>query len=396
MRVSQVAGRSSAGWAGPCLLKGVVAALVLCSARLPASQWSSQARFQVNSFVEDNVRLQANGGKGSAGVELGGRLALALRDELGRWEIGVGAQRRHYVAASGLDTTNIDLTTGITRHLERGHLILEADYRRDSTLGSEEGTSGLVQQRVRRERRSLEGRWAYRVDERLTLSLSPGYESVAYDKAALFGLSDYRYGRLATEVRYGVDERSSLFAGLSYALYTGRQRDYRARMPAIFIGGTRRFHGDWDLGVRAGVRKDHHETATRSDSGNSLIYGLTLEHAGPTDKLALVLERDARPAGIGEMLGTEHLALRWGRRLTPRWRLQVDADLYRNRRLLALGTARGRRFLRLTPRLSYRLGPEWRLVGGYRFRYQRYADATDSARSGMLFFNVIHDALRLP
>jgi hypothetical protein len=234
------------------------------------------------------------------------------------------------------------------------------------------------------------------VDERLTLTFSPGYESAAYDKAVLFGLSDYRHGRLATEVRYGLDERSSLFAGGAYSIYAGSQRDYRARMLAIFIGGARRFYGDWDLSVQAGVRKDHHETATGSDSGNSLIYGLTLEHAGPTDKLELVLERDARPAGIGEMLGTEHLALRWGRRLTPRWRLQTDADLYRNRRLSALGTARERRFLRLTPRLSYQLDPEWQLVGGYRFRYQRYADATDSARAGMLFFNVIYDELRLP
>jgi hypothetical protein len=144
MRVLQVAGSPAAGRAGPFLLKGVVAALALCSARLPAAQWFSQAHFQVNSFVEDNVRLQANGGKGSAGVELGGRLALALRDELSRWEIGVGAQRRHYVAAPGLDTTNIDLAAGITRDLKRGHLVLDAAYRRDSTLSSEEGTSGAA------------------------------------------------------------------------------------------------------------------------------------------------------------------------------------------------------------------------------------------------------------
>ncbi|WP_043107617.1 hypothetical protein [endosymbiont of unidentified scaly snail isolate Monju] len=350
----------------------------------------------MNSFVEDNVRLQANGGKGSAGVELGSHLALNLRDEISRWEIGVGTQRRHYVAASGLDTTNIDLAAGITRDLERGHLVLDAAYRRDSTLSSEEGTSGLVQQRVRRERRSLEGSWTHQADERLSLTFSSAYESVAYDKAALFGLSDYRYGRLATEVRYGMDERSSLFAELSYSIYEGSQRDYRARMPAIFIGGTRRSYGDWDLSVRAGVRKDHHETATGSESGNSLIYGLSLKHAGPTDKLELALERDARPAGIGEMLGTEHLALRWRRHLTPRWRLHVDADLYRNRRLLGLGTARERHFLRLMPRLSYQVGPEWRLVGGYRFRYQRYEDAADSARAGMLFFNIIHDQLPLP
>lgn len=355
-----------------------------------ADQWYAEPKARLYGFYEDNVGLVTTNEKSSPGFIASASVKGGTRSETRDINLAGELVRRQYFDDSPRNTTDFHFDGGYVRKIERDRFVLDAAYDLDSSLTSEVGTSGRVQVNKRRNRWSLAPGWQRQVDERLSLNAALSYADVRYDDGLSAGLVDYSYATLGGGFAYGVSERMQVIGRLSYDRYDAEQITNTSDTFGLLAGVGYAFSEDWSVNALIGARVAEVETSLGSNDSTGGLFDISTTKRIETGSLRAAIGRDLQPSGDGVLLDTLRASVDWDQAITPRWRGLLHIDAYRN--TLPSGTASGldRDYFSIAPRLRYQIERDWALDLGYRYRYQKYDNATASAEANAVFFTIAY------
>ena len=373
----------------------MIAAVILSVAQpVEADLWYIEPQAILRGFYDDNVRLQPRNAESSFGAIVRGRVELGRRTEVS--DIGLSAEvnSRHYSEVSELDRTDGSLNVAWGYQLERHRLGLNAAFDYDSTLTSEEQTTGLVQVNKRRSRFLVRPSWGYALSERTDLEAGFSYEDVSYEDVDVIPLFDYTFARAGLLAGHDLSERLQLLGRFSYDNFEAAQVKTESTAYGIEAGARYRWSETLALSFLAGLRSADSQTPSLegvlvdSDTTGPL-FELNLKKDFLVGGLEFTAERSLLPSSRGTLLDTTGLTLAFDYPVTPLWTFALNARAYRNRNPGDEVSGNDRDYLQIAPRLQRRLSNALRLDLGYRYRWQdREETAQDAATSNAVFLTL--------
>jgi hypothetical protein len=370
-----------------------IAALLLSNGAC-AEQWYVEPKASLYGFYEDNVRLRAQDPIASPGFILQGDVKAGQRTEY--TDIGLNSTivRRQYFDASQLNTTNFFFDGLGSYNAERDQFKLNARVDLDSTLTSEESTTGRVDINKRRTRWYLAPSWKRSVTELLSLDLTASYQDVTYDEGEAAGLVDYSYATAGLGADYGLSERTRLLGRVTYAAYDAKQTVNESVTLGLLAGLSHSFSESWSMSAMLGLRRAQIDVLAASgveeESSTGNLADISIEKRFEVGSLVLAFSRSLDPSSSGQLLDTRRISLNWNQPITAQWDWNLTISAYQNEQPSGQKNTDERTYWSIAPRITHKIDREWNIVAGYRYRYQEYDNIPGSAEANAVFFTLTY------
>ena len=357
-----------------------------------ADQWYVEPGARLYGFYEDNVRLQSNGPISSTGVIARAEAKAGRRTEANDIALKSAVENRQYFDANDLNTTDFFLEASGLQRIERDRFTLDARLDLDSTLTSEVEGSGRVHRSVPRTRWVISPGWEHDVTERLETSLNATYEDVSYDNGLRFGYVDYLVMGADAGVSYGLSETTHAIGRFSLYHYEAGQLTDESDTTGVLAGIAHAFSETFTVTALAGIRRTKAEYAviggTVEDTNSGQQYDLSLSKRFETARLDVRLSREIQPTSSSGLLDTVRSNIRWNQEIDARWSWSMDFAAQRTERVLRAAQDQNRDYLSLQPQVNFRFDRDWRIEGGYRYRYQKYETNPSAAEANAVFLTL--------
>ncbi|WP_139191928.1 hypothetical protein [Thiocapsa roseopersicina] len=346
------------------------------------------------------MRLSTTDPQSSFGAIVRGEILAGRRTEVSDIGVGLKVDTRQYSDVSELDRTNGALGFRSRFQVNRHSLGFDTSLDYDSTLTSEEATTGIVQVNKRRSKVFVRPSWRYELTERTTLDAGVSYEDVSYEDVDVIPLTNYTFARASFAVGYQLTERLQLVGQTAYDEYDASEVDTRSTSVGVEAGLKYLLSETSTIRAAAGIRQSDAQTPTEEgviDTTNSgPIFELEWTKDFIVGGIELLAERSLVPSGRGTLLDTTGINLAFNYPITERWTFGLDASGYRNRNPGGEISGNDRDFVNLAPRLERRLTEALRLDLSYRYRWQKREISEDDAVSNAVFLSVTYRWPREP
>jgi len=368
-----------------------VVLIVVQSITASAEQWRLEPIANVSLLHDDNIDLDAIDPRSSFGTSV----ALALRGlrSVDNKSIALlaGLDQRWYFDAADLDNTAgfVGLEGFVVT--ERSRLGLSTSFRVQSTLTSEQTTTGVSDVNGQQYQLTLSSGWSYLLTPRASADVSVNFEEVFYQNVGDSELSDYRSGEISLTGRYSMSERSELQALVGYARYSTADKTSETDAINAQLGTTYQFSETLSFNLLVGLRvsesKEQDGTGgTMSEQGTGPTFSLNLnKELARGGRLSATATRTLAPSGGAEVLDQTELDLTVSYPVDERWTWDLGARGYRNRSSVDEGQRSGVDYAEGSLNVSYRIWPNWTVRVGYRHRWQDDEQEPDSAQSNSVF-----------
>jgi len=361
---------------------------------LHAQTWLVEPTANMELLYEDNIKLDADDPLDSFGTNVGAAVRAVRASESSSLGLVAGVSRQWY-----FDVDNLDNTTGLiggeVRYSgDRSFFGLSTAFSTQSTLTSEESTTGLSDINARQYRLAINPTWTRFLTERAITQVSLSYQEVFYEDVGESSLFDYRSGTVAVDASYRLTPRGSIEARLGYGLYSVPDEDSDTEAINAQLGADYQFSEALSVRLLIGLR-------TSETSGESSTGGGSSERAtGPTYELAvdqgfargggltLTGSRRLAPTGAAEVLDQTAVAVDVRYPLSERWTLGLGASGYRNRNPNDEQQSAGVDYAEGNLNVSFRLREDWRLRFRYRVRWQDDDQESKTAQANGLYLAV--------
>jgi hypothetical protein len=374
-----------------------------------AAEWSMEPSVAARTVYNDNFELSAAPHPGVWGVILSPDVEFSGHTETLNVTGGLRLNVNRYFGERGLDSTDHLLTLRSSYKTERDLVGLNIDSVRDSTLVSELFETGVVQARRQRDRLSANPSWSRYLTEATAITASYGYNSVHYADTAGTSLIDYRDQTATLGLRTNLSERDLVSVAAYYDRFETDPKRFEANTYGIQAGYDRAFsetlHGTLVIGARkTGSRISAHAlvcegpilfgicfgdvtTVTSVASSNSTGYTLvaSLDKTFETALMSGSLSRAINPSGVGALVQTDRLGVKWTQQWSPTLSASVDASVYQSRYVGNINPASNSRYYRIEPRVSWRITQWWTLSGGYSYSHVKYENRSVAASANAIY-----------
>lgn len=378
----------------------VFAPIMLATFDVQSESWYVEPNAAVRTFYDDNVRLVPVDPQSSFGAIVIGEILAGRRTELSEIGVGLKVDTRQYTDVSELDRTNGALDLRSRYQLTRHSFGFDASLDYDSTLTSEEATTGILQVNKRRTRVSVRPSWRYNLTERATLDAGLSYDDVSYEDVGLIPLSNYTFARASLSAGYQLTERLQLIGQIAYDDYQASEIGTQSTSVGVDAGVTYLSSETSSIRAAAGVRQANAQTPTEEgvvETDNlGPIFELEWRKKFLVGRMGLLAERSLIPSGRGTLLDTTGITFNFDYPITERWLFGLDASAFRNRNPGGEISGNDRDFINLAPRIERRLTEALRLDLSYRYRWQKREVNEDDALSNAVFLSVTYRWPREP
>lgn len=382
----------------PLIKNTVLAALALAFTfgvgQVAAERWWIQPSASLVLGYDDNPRLTTVDAEGDFETRLRAAMRASRSSESSDATFVLGVARNSFADLADLDNNSGYAGIQLDYRLERHQFALDGRFDSQSTLTSEEATTGLVQVNRQRNLWSISPSWTYLATDRTTLSFAASYQDVSYEDSDLLPLGNYQTGSLGLGVGYRLTERFQLNTRLNYNRYerSGPTNEYDN--VALLLGGEYQISEISGLEALIGYR----QTEQTIEGSDDII--LTNESSGPTYLVRyfrgfdrgggfnIEAMREVTPSGGARVLDTTGVTVGLSYPLNSRWGLSISGAAYRNRAADSDLSGDDRDFLNLYPRISYDLAETWRLSLAYRLRWQDRELIPGDATSNAIFLTL--------
>jgi len=366
----------------------------LAGAQAVLPSWDFEPGVRLGLFYEDNVRLSVRNPESSPGGIAEAYGLLSRSTEASDLSVRAGAISRYYVDVSELDTTDGSLEAAWAYRTERSEFGLGASFLYDSTLTSEEETTGLVQDRKRRKRFEIAPTWQYNVSERARLGANFSFVDVSYEDVPQIVLTDYQFASLGLTGEYDLTERTDLVGRLTFEQYDPEAQVFgRTQSSGAEAGFNYQISERTTLTALGGVRyaeTDSGIPGQEDDSSTGPIFEVELQRDYEPGSIGIVIGRSLLPSGRGRLLDTTRAVLTVSRPVTERLTGRLRVLGVRNRNEAGGATFNDRDYLLIAPGVRWQLGQSTWLDLSYRYRTQD-RENVGSAESNGLFLGFTHD-----
>lgn len=348
-----------------------------------ASKWVLSPSVRAEQTFDSNRRLSSTRGDDTYGSGVTGQLRLRRRTETLDLSGIVLLEKVLYSGGDGLpDEDNQEARLESDYRTERDRFALDVGYRRDSSLSSireidqsddevdqtEDGDTGLIDQRVRRHRTRVEPEWEHILTERTRTNLTYRYDDVFYSSAEGVNLNDFDRHRVIGAWTYDLSERDAFTVRTAYERFeSDDEDDTETDSWGLTLGLKRQFSERMVADVRAGARYSDVDSDTDDGSDTGFLGRASVARKLVNGSISAEVRETLTPSGSGQNNETREFRLKYRRKLLPRWSFLLRSRAFRDRSL-GDDTGGDRTYFEATPVLRWDLTQWISVEGKYRYR----------------------------
>ena len=357
--------------------------------------WDFEPGVRIDLLYDDNVRLSETDPQSSFG-SLAELYALASRrTEFSDLTFRASVDNIYYSDISDLDTTDGAVGASYAYRTDRATFGLISNFIYDTTLTSEEETTGIVQISRRRSFFDVTPSVEYATSERSRIGADFTFQDVSYEDVEDILLSDYQFARFGLSGEYDLSERATLVTRLFYEEFDSKQNSDQFEAYGADAGVRYQISDRMRLTALAGARSADAQSDAIGvgDDGKSTgpIFEVALERDYGPGLFAVSLARSLIPSGRGTLLDTTRAEAVFSLPVTERGTARIRALGVRNRNPGGEVNVNDRDFLLISPGFRWRLGESTWLDLSYRYRFQDREITDDDAESNAVFLGFGHD-----
>ncbi len=360
---------------------------------LPA--WDFEPGVSLRLFYDDNVRLSSDNPQGSFGGIAEAYGLFSRNSEISEFSIRAAVDYSYYAELSELDNADGALDISYAYRMDRAEFGLNAGFVYDTTLTSEEETTGLVQINKRRSLFEIQPSMEYALSERARVGAEVLLQDVAYEDVQEIVLSNYQFLRFGVNGHYDLNERATMVGRALYDRFDSEQNADQSESVGAEVGLSYRLSERMVLTGLVGGRTASANSENQNQSGNDRstgpIFELGLERDYELGSIGLVLQRSLLPSGRGTLLDTTRASLVIARPVTERTTARLRAIAVRNRNPDGGVNLNDRDFFLISPGVRWRLAESTWIDLSYRFRMQSREVLDSDAESNAVFLGLSHD-----
>ncbi len=371
----------------------VCSGCLLFSSITVSDQWYLSPTASFNTFYDTNVRLTNTNPEESFGATVIAGVAAGKATQTSDIAVKAEVNSRWFSEVSDFDRTNGALYFKSFQQLERVRVGLNGRLNYDSTETSEEQTSGIVQVNKRRTRVFLEPSLRYSLTQRADISATLSQELITYEDVENIPLFNYTYSTAEAGIRYRWTERINFISSLSYDRYEANSVESSSNTYGINAGAEYAVSPTLSVSGYAGTQYSESETLSfegENEKNDTSGFQFRLRVAKGLDSGRLIFdaERGLLPTGRGTLLETTSAFLGLDYPIKPRLGAKMSVRAYRNREPGGEASVNNRDFIRLEPKLAYKLTRNTNLELGYQYRFQDRDSTEGTASSNAIFLTL--------
>jgi hypothetical protein len=391
-------------------LKGLLA-MIWIAGSSQAAEWSIEPSVSARASVTDNLNLTPGTSESIWWTNLAPQAKFARRTEASEISGVARLSFNRYPGNPQFDATD-QLLSGVAQFgEERTRWGLAGSFTRDSTLQSEQATTGIAQARRQRSLSSLSPSWRFQLSERSSLFANYQYSMAEYEAGA--GLRDYSDQQASLGYQYLLTETTALSMNAGGGRFETENADVRSDTLRLDAGLTHSLSEQLSVGFNAGYRRtdtrlsallcpvvpaqlceflniplEQFVSRTR-DTGLSL--SATADFQWELTTLGVNLGRNTNPSGSGLVVVTDRAGGSLRHNFSEKFSGSLSADGLRSR--YVAGPAGESRFYNMDASAQYKPGERWTLSAGFSQSRQYSKDLPDYARGSTLYLNIVYEFL---
>lgn len=378
---------------------GLALGLGVC-APATAAQWSVRPAVDLGAVRDDNIRLTTGPHDTASGYIAAANLEVERETETSRADFAGAAVYSRYSGGDVGDTTEYRAELDAEKQTsERGTLGLAAEYRRDAlfkTLVIEEGTGDIrdvdvgisTEEEVRRYYRVVEPSWRWLLSELSSVRFSYRLTDASFSDAARTVIVDYEEDLLNATYARQWTSQNDFYVTVNASRYRPEGDANESDTLRLLAGVGRAFSETLRGTFALGASRTDETGVAQEGRTTGVVVTATLRQRSELSTLEGVVSRDVTPSGIGRALRTDQVRVYWARRTSPRTELVFDAQWLETRVIEGTDPSVERRYYELSPQLRWQWLADTFVVASYRYRYQKFRAAADSADSSAVFLGV--------
>lgn len=307
-------------------------------------------------------------------------MAVLRRTERSQWSLRPRLYSERHSDDPLLDRDDEYLGAGFTYAYEKVQWSASVDFSNDTTLTSELGLTGLVEDNRRHEGITATAGPTFSLSERTTAGVQAYWNDNHYRDARFTGLVDYEYGAVAVFSKHVFSERTELSV---------KARVGEMRVPAnpladkqdatLTLGWRYEPWPLWTLDLAAG------SSYARSESGtdDGMVFNVGMQRRAERWTFSTSGGRDVIPTGRGALTRRDQLSISASRALTERLSASFSVRGVRNQELLTQSglPAQQLKYGRVDLRLGWQFAEHWNLSAGIGGTLQRVSSRPDGAEN---------------
>ena len=355
------------------------------------------------AFYDDNAALTVNKHKATSSSELLGALKLSRMTEAMELQ---GVARLNMLLSSGgnvyRDKDNQLISLVFAKKGELSRWEIAGSWRRDSIVRSVRVTdvsdvstepdddvdAGLVHESVRRNRYIIKPSWSYRFSPRTEVAAGYGFDSVVFEDTRDTTLFDYQNQSLFGRHFYRITERDRITTTLRMKQFraAAAKRDYDSS--SLLVGLEHSYSETAKGHFQVGWQHTRYESRFEDGTNEGLLAQIYAEKRTGLTKFSGRLGRSTFASGAGDVVISDELVFNMVRGLSETVRFSLRIKAFQNESMRRDNPDANRRYLSLTPALSWRVTQWWSVDAFYRYRRQNRDTDSLSAESNAVYLSM--------
>ena len=368
---------------------------------LPAAKWSVEPYVAAGAVYNDNIRLTIGPHDSVSGINLTSGINSRRETATSFVSIDALANATRYSDNDEQDDLNEQIirlrSNGeasersrwrVDGRLIRDTLLRGVDIPNTDDLDLGDTDVGLVDREVRRVRLELRPSWTRAVTQRTSIRLDYRLTDESFSDEEGTGLQDNDTHVLGARWSKELSQRNSVSFGARIARNRVPDTDSTTDDVSILGEITHVFSPTLEGTLSAGFRDTTFERGALEETDSGTIYEASLTKRSELTTLLAALRQDLNPTGIGRVVETNELRLRYRRRVSPRLTFVLRADLFRNEALVGDPTSVDRDYAQIWPSLRWQWTRQRSVIGSYRYRRREFDADDEAADSNAIFVGV--------
>jgi len=354
-------------------------------------------------YYDDNASLVITDQRASSGTELLGALKLSRIDEA--VELQGVARLNVLLNATGnvyRDKDNQLISLSFVRKGELSRWGISGSWRRDSIVRSVRVTdfqdvgnepdddvdAGLVHESVRRNRYIVKPSWSYRFSPRTEVAAGYGFDSVVFEDSRDTTLFDYQNHSLFGRHFYRITERDRITTTLSGRWFRADAVKRNYDTDNIMLGLEHNYSETAKGLFQLGWQRTRYESRFESGTNEGILIQIYGEKRTGLTRFSGRIGRSAFASGAGDVVNSDELVLNMIRDLSETMRFSLRIKAFQNESIRLDNPDANRRYISVTPAVSWRLTQWWSVDVYYRYRRQNRERDRQSAESNAVFLSM--------
>ncbi len=378
------------------------------------AEWKIDPRLSFRAGYNDNLRLSTTNEVSTAGATFSPSARFSVATPTSGASGNLRFDFRRFEADSDLNDDNIRFEANSFHNLERSRLGLDLAFVKDTTLDSQLAATGLVFDRVPRQRTTIAPEWSYSLSERTRLSANYGYTDVKYNNSGANVFVDYTVNNAQASLTRMMSEQTTASITLSRS-ESKNDNDIKSININLQGGASHRFSETLSATLFAGVRRtevDFSRTSlqpvfngttivfvpvtqafTNSDSGYTFSASVTKNflrgETGLSVSRGISNDINGQPIEVTRLSSTNRY------RLSEIMSVGLNLELYNSKFSSIAGNGQDRNYYQIQPTFTWAFKQFWSLSGSYRYRKQTFSGSGGDATQNAAYLTLTYDWPRI-